>query len=140
MPKILLVEDHEMNRKMLSRRLHSRGYEVIFAVDGVEAVATARTEQPHLILMDMNLPEIDGWEATRLLKADDVTRSIPVIALTAHAMVSDRQKALAAGCDDYESKPIEFERLVAKIETKLNADPAAGAAKHAASDAAASSR
>jgi two-component system, cell cycle response regulator DivK len=139
MPKILLVEDHEMNRKMLSRRLQSRGYEVIFAVDGVEAVATARTEQPHLILMDMNLPEIDGWEATRLLKADDATRSIPVIALTAHAMVSDRQKALAAGCDDYESKPIEFERLVAKIETKLNADPPASAARHAASDGAASS-
>ena len=122
MPKILLVEDHEMNRKMLSRRLSSRGYEVIFAVDGLEALAAARTQQPHVILMDMNLPEIDGWEATRILKADDVTRSIPVIALTAHAMVSDRQKALAAGCDDYESKPIEFERLVAKIQTMLNAD------------------
>jgi CheY-like chemotaxis protein len=120
MPKILLVEDHDMNRKMLSRRLQSRGYDVIFAVDGQEGVAAARTEQPHLILMDMNLPEIDGWEATRILKTDDVTRSIPVIALTAHAMVSDRQKALAAGCDDYESKPIEFERLVTKIETMLN--------------------
>ena len=122
MPKILLVEDHEMNRKMLSRRLCSRGYDVIFAVDGLEAVATARTQQPHVILMDMNLPAIDGWEATRILKADDVTRSIPVIALTAHAMVSDRQKALAAGCDDYESKPIEFERLLAKIEAMLNAE------------------
>ena len=138
MPKILLVEDHEMNRKMLSRRLVSRGYEVIFAVDGLEGVAVARTEQPHLILMDMNLPEIDGWEATRILKADDVTRSIPVIALTAHAMVSDRQKALAAGCDDYESKPIEFERLIAKIETMLNADRP-NAREGAASDAAASS-
>jgi len=138
MPKILLVEDHEMNRKMLSRRLVSRGYEVIFAVDGREGVATARTQQPHLILMDMNLPEIDGWEATRILKADDVTRSIPVIALTAHAMVSDRQKALAAGCDDYESKPIEFERLIAKIETRLNADRP-NAREGAASDAASSS-
>jgi two-component system, cell cycle response regulator DivK len=138
MPKILLVEDHEMNRKMLSRRLHSRGYEVIFAVDGLEAVATARRQQPDLILMDMNLPEIDGWEATRLLKADDVTRSIPVIALTAHAMVSDRQKALAAGCDDYESKPIEFERLIAKIETRLNVDMPA-TARGGAPDAAAPS-
>jgi CheY-like chemotaxis protein len=138
MPTILLVEDHEMNRRMLSRRLHSRGYEVIFAVDGMEAITTARTQQPDLILMDMNLPEIDGWEATRALKADHATRSIPVIALTAHAMVSDRQKALAAGCDDYESKPIEFERLMAKVEAMVARDLGEHG-KRAVSDVASSS-
>src|SRR5262245_23353511 len=119
MPKILLIEDNEMNRDMLSRRLVKRGYEVVVAVDGQEGVEKARTEAPNLVLMDMSLPVLDGWEATRELRADAATRSIPVIALTAHAMAGDREKALAAGCDDFDTKPIELERLLGKIETLL---------------------
>jgi len=122
MPKILLVEDNEMNRDMLSRRLTRGGYEVITAVDGRHGIATARSEGPDLILMDMSLPEIDGWEATRLLKLDEATRHIPVIALTAHAMVSDRCKALEAGCDDYDTKPVELQRLLGKIAAVLGRD------------------
>jgi CheY-like chemotaxis protein len=119
MSRILIVEDNEMNRDMLSRRLERRGYEVILAIDGQRGLAVARSESPDLILMDMSLPEIDGWEVARRLKSDDTTRSIPVIALTAHAMTSDRQKALEAGCDDYDTKPVEFERLLTKIQTML---------------------
>jgi CheY-like chemotaxis protein len=119
MAKILLVEDNEMNRDMLSRRLVKRGYEVVVAVDGREGVAKARAEAPALILMDMSLPLLDGWEATRELRADPATRTIPVIALTAHAMAGDREKALAAGCDDFDTKPIELERLLGKIEALL---------------------
>ena len=116
MPKILLVEDNEMNRDMLSRRLVRRGYEVVIAVDGQQGVEFALRDQPQLILMDMSLPVIDGWEATRRLKADPATRQIPVIALTAHAMAGDREQALAAGCDDCDTKPIELTRLLPKIE------------------------
>ena len=116
MTKILLVEDNEMNRDMLSRRLERKGYMVVLAVDGESGVEMARTEQPDVVLMDMSLPVLDGWEATRRLKADPATRSIPVIALTAHAMSSDRGKALQAGCDDYDTKPVELPRLLAKIE------------------------
>jgi CheY-like chemotaxis protein len=119
MAKILLVEDNEMNRDMLSRRLARRGYEVVVAVDGREGVAKARAETPALVLMDMSLPVLDGWEATRELRADPATRSIPIIALTAHAMAGDREKALAAGCDDFDTKPIELERLLGKIEALL---------------------
>ena len=124
MPKILLIEDNEMNRDMLSRRLARKGYRVVMAIDGIHGLAAAREEAPDLILMDMNLPGIDGWEATRRLKAQDATRHVPVIALTAHAMVSDRQKALEAGCDDYETKPVEFQRLVSKIQAILERQPA----------------
>jgi CheY-like chemotaxis protein len=120
MARILLVEDNEMNRDMLSRRLRRRGYEVIEAVDGHEALAKTASEAPDLILMDMSLPELDGWEATRRLKAAEATRAIPVIALTAHAMAEDRQKALAAGCDEYDSKPVELRRLLRKMEALLN--------------------
>jgi len=119
MPKILLVEDNEMNRDMLSRRLMRKGYEVVLAVDGPSGVEMARTQAPELVLMDMSLPVLDGWEATRRLKADAATRHIPVIALTAHAMSSDREKALEAGCDDYDTKPIELSRLLGKIEVLL---------------------
>ena len=119
MAKILLVEDNEMNRDMLSRRLQRKGYELLIAVDGAEGVAVARLNKPDLILMDMSLPVIDGWEATGQLKGDADTRSIPIIALTAHAMSGDREKALEAGCDDYDTKPIEFARLLGKIETLL---------------------
>jgi two-component system, cell cycle response regulator DivK len=119
MSRILIVEDNEMNRDMLSRRLERRGYQVILAMDGRRGLAAARSEAPDLILMDMSLPEIDGWEVTRQLKSDDTTRGIPVIALTAHAMSSDRQKALEAGCDDYDTKPVEFQRLLMKIQTML---------------------
>ena len=119
MPKILLVEDNEMNRDMLSRRLQRRGYEVVIAVDGQEGVALAQVEAPDLILMDMSLPVMDGWEATRQLKAASETMAIPVIALTAHAMSGDREKAMDAGCDDYDAKPIELPRLLAKIEALL---------------------
>ena len=124
MPKILLVEDNEMNRDMLSRRLERRGYEVIIAVDGEQGVEMARSESPALVLMDMSLPVLDGWEATRRLKGADATKQIPVIALTAHAMSGDREKALAAGCDDYDTKPIEFPRLLGKIEAMLGKAPA----------------
>ncbi|MCW5848787.1 MAG: response regulator [Anaerolineae bacterium] len=115
MPKLLLVEDNEMNRDMLSRRLERKGYEVVIAVDGQAGVEMAKAEQPALILMDMSLPVLDGWEATRQLKADPDTSAIPVIALTAHAMSGDREKALEAGCDDYDTKPIELPRLLEKI-------------------------
>lgn len=116
MPKILLVEDNEMNRDMLSRRLLKQGFEMVIAVDGEQAVALARSEAPDLILMDISLPGLDGWEATRLLKAMPETRSIPIIALTAHAMAGDREKSLAAGCNDYDTKPIDFRRLLEKIQ------------------------
>ncbi len=117
--KILLVEDNEMNRDMLSRRLQRRGYEVVIATDGGDAVTAAGTESPDLILLDMSLPTMDGWEAARRIKADDRTRSIPVIALTAHALSADRDKALAAGCDDYDTKPVELERLLSKMTALL---------------------
>lgn len=119
MAKVLLVEDNEMNRDMLSRRLIRKGFEVVIAVDGEEAVALAGSARPDVILMDMSLPLIDGWEATRRVRADAATKSIPIIALTAHAMEGDRDKAMAAGCDDYDTKPIEFQRLVGKIEVLL---------------------
>ena len=121
MTKILLVEDDEMNRDMLSRRLIKRGYEVVLAVDGEQGVAMSGSESPDLILMDMSLPGIDGWTATRQVKADDTTRGIPVIALTAHAMAGDREKALEAGCDDFDTKPVELQRLLGKIEGLLEA-------------------
>jgi len=119
MPKILLVEDNEMNRDMLSRRLTRRGYEVVIAVDGQQGVDLAGSAGPDVILMDMSLPVIDGWEATRRIKADAATSVIPVIALTAHAMSGDREQALAAGCDDYDTKPIELDRLLGKIAGQL---------------------
>ncbi|MEH2561660.1 response regulator [Bradyrhizobium sp. AZCC 2289] len=121
MPKILLVEDNEMNRDMLSRRLVRGGYEVIIAEDGARGVAMATSDRPDLILMDMSLPVIDGWEATRQIKATPELHKIPIIALTAHAMATDRDKALAVGCDDYDTKPIELQRLLGKIETLLTA-------------------
>jgi two-component system, cell cycle response regulator DivK len=117
--RILLVEDNEMNRDMLSRRLERRGYDVIVAVDGEEGVARAKADAPDIILMDLSLPGIDGWEATRQLKAADETRSIPVLALTAHAMAGDREKALEVGCDDFDTKPVDLPRLVGKIEGLL---------------------
>jgi CheY-like chemotaxis protein len=119
MPKILLVEDNEMNRDMLSRRLARKGYEVAIAVDGQQGIEMARSEAPDLILMDMSLPVLDGWEATRQLKAAAETQTIPVIALTAHAMVGDREKAVEAGCDDFDTKPIELPRLLEKIQALL---------------------
>ena len=119
--KILLVEDNEMNRDMLSRRLQRRGYEVDLAVDGEQGVAMAQAAAPDLILMDMSLPVIDGWEATRRLKEDPATQHIPIIALTAHAMSGDREKALAAGCDDFETKPVELPRLLGKIQALIAA-------------------
>jgi CheY-like chemotaxis protein len=122
--KILLVEDNEMNRDMLSRRLARRGYELVFAGDGAAAVEMALGEAPQLVLMDLGLPVMDGWEATRRIKADPRTRRIPVIALTAHAMAADRDKALAAGCDDFDTKPVDIVRLVAKIEALAPVDGA----------------
>lgn len=119
MAKILLVEDNELNRDMLSRRLARKGYEVLLAVDGAEGVAVAAAERPDLVLMDMSLPVLNGWEATRRLKAAPETRDIPVIALTAHAMASDREQAVDAGCDDYDTKPVELTRLLEKIEHLL---------------------
>jgi CheY-like chemotaxis protein len=116
MPKVLLVEDNEMNRDMLSRRLVRNGYDVVIAVNGQEGVDMAASERPDLILMDMSLPVLDGWEATRRLKADPGTASIPIIALTAHAMETDREKAMAAGCDDFDTKPIELPRLLEKMK------------------------
>ncbi len=124
MAKILLVEDNEMNLDMLSRRLGRQGFEVVVAQDGAAGVAKAASERPHLILMDMSLPVLDGWEATRRLKADPATSEIPIIALTAHAMVEDKEKAIAAGCDDYDTKPIDLPRLLEKIRKLL---PEAGA-------------
>ena len=123
MPKILLVEDNEMNRDMLSRRLEKRGYTLVIAADGGAGVELAKSTLPDLILMDMSLPVIDGWEATKLVKADPATAGIPVIALTAHAMDSDRVQALAAGCDDFDTKPVELPRLLSKIETLLKKFP-----------------
>ena len=120
MPRILLVEDNEMNRDMLSRRLARKGFDVVLAVDGQSGVEMTQSLTPDLVLMDMSLPVLDGWEATRRLKADLTTQSIPVIALTAHAMSSDRDKALEAGCDDYDTKPIDLPRLLGKIEALLN--------------------
>jgi len=121
MAKILLVEDNELNRDMLSRRLMRKGYEVVMAVDGEAGVAMAESQRPDLILMDISLPAMDGWEATRRLKGRAETRAIPIIALTAHAMASDRDKALAAGCNDYDTKPVELPRLLDKIERLLQA-------------------
>lgn len=121
MPKVLLVEDNEINRDMLSRRLIRRGFEMTIAVDGAEGIKMAQAYQPDLILMDMSLPIIDGWEATRQIKALPMTQHIPIIALTAHAMAGDCDRCLKAGCDEYDTKPIEFARLLNKIETLLNA-------------------
>jgi two-component system, cell cycle response regulator DivK len=120
MAKILLVEDNEMNRDMLSRRLTRQGYEVLLAHDGARGVEVAGSECSDLVLMDMSLPVLDGWEATKRLKADPATRAIPIIALTAHAMAADREKALAAGCDDYDTKPIELPRLLEKMQRLLS--------------------
>ena len=119
MQKILLVEDNEMNRDMLSRRLQRRGYRVVTAEDGEKGLLLARSEVPDLILMDISLPAMDGWEVTRLLKANQSTRHIPIIALTAHAMVSDRKKAIEAGCDEYDTKPVDFARLSEKIDNLI---------------------
>ena len=119
MTKILLVEDNEMNRDMLSRRLERRGYQVVIAVDGAEGVRMAQAEVPALILMDMSLPVLDGWEATRQIKAAPATGAIPIIALTAHAMSGDREKAIEAGCDDFDTKPVDLPRLLAKIDALL---------------------
>jgi CheY-like chemotaxis protein len=119
MPKVLYVEDDEMNRDMLSRRLERRGFQVVLAFDGQQGVALARSEAPDLIVMDMSLPGVDGWEATRQIKAAPETRAIPIIALTAHAMSGDREKALSAGCDDYDVKPVDFTRLLGKIQALL---------------------
>jgi len=120
MPRILLVEDNEMNRDMLSRRLQRKGYEVLIAVDGEAGVKMAAAERPDLILMDMSLPLIDGWEATRRIKGLQDTASIPIIALTAHVMAGDRDKAFEAGCNDYDAKPIDFERLLGKMQALIN--------------------
>jgi two-component system, cell cycle response regulator DivK len=119
MARILLVEDNEMNRDMLSRRLERKGYEIVMAVDGQQAIDFAHSEKPDLILMDMSLPVMDGWEATRRLKADAQTAAIPIISLTAHAMPEDERRAREAGCDDFDTKPIELPRLLAKIESLL---------------------
>jgi two-component system cell cycle response regulator DivK len=119
MAKILLVEDNEDNRDMLSRRLQRKGYEVVIAVDGAQGVAAAQSELPALILMDMSLPVLDGWEATRQIKAAEATRAIPILALTAHAMSDDRQRAVDAGCDDYDTKPVDLPRLLSKMEALL---------------------
>ena len=124
MAKLLLVEDNEMNRDMLSRRLERRGFTVLIAVDGEQGVRLAESDQPDLILMDMSLPVLDGWEATRRLKAADATREIPIIALTAHAMSSDEEKCRQAGCDDFDIKPVEFNRLLEKIQAQLAKRPA----------------
>ena len=120
MAKILVVEDNEMNRDMLTRRLERKGYQVTVAADGAESIAVARSETPDLILMDMSLPVLDGWEATRQLKGAPETRAIPIIALTAHAMSGDRDKALEAGCDDYDTKPIDLPRLLLKMDALLD--------------------
>ena len=125
MARILLVEDNEMNRDMLSRRLERRGYEVVIAVDGQQGVDLAQSASPDIILMDMSLPVIDGWEATRQLKAMAAMKAVPIIALTAHAMSGDREKALEAGCNDYDTKPIELPRLLGKIEALLGSKPPA---------------
>ena len=128
MPRILVVEDNEENRDSLSRRLTRRGFEVLLAEDGEKGVESAKAERPDLILMDMNMPTLDGWEATRRIKAVSELAAVPVIALTAHAMAGDRERALEAGCTDYHTKPIEFARLLAQIESLLHGDPAPGEA------------
>ena len=128
MPRILMVEDNEENRDALSRRLQRRGFEVLMAVDGLQGVAMAKAERPDLILMDMNMPELDGWEATRQIKADPATAALPVIGLTAHAMTGDRERAIAAGCTDYHTKPVEFPRLLGQIEGILGGGGAAAIA------------
>jgi CheY-like chemotaxis protein len=125
MAKILLVEDNEMNRDMLSRRLIKRGFEVVMAVDGAQGVEMARLNRPEVILMDMSLPVMDGWTATRTLKADASTRGIPIIGLTAHAMAGDREKRLEAGCNEYETKPVDFPRLLEKIQSLLDSHASA---------------
>jgi two-component system, cell cycle response regulator DivK len=126
MAKILLVEDNEMNLDMLSRRLERRGFGIVIAVDGAQGVDLAKNERPDLILMDMSLPVMDGWEATRRIKADPEVKHIPIIALTAHAIAGDRERCLAAGCDEYESKPVKFPRLLEKIQTILGIDLSGG--------------
>jgi two-component system cell cycle response regulator DivK len=125
-PKVLIVEDNELSRDMLSRRLRRKGYEVLVAVDGGEGVAMVKKEKPDIVLMDLSLPDMDGWYATRVLKENEATASIPVIALTAHAMSGDREKALEAGCDDYDTKPIDLRRLLSKIN-RFVPDPEGGA-------------
>ena len=125
MAKILLIEDNELNRDMLSRRLERRGYDVVLASDGSQGADMARSEKPDLILMDMSLPVMDGWVLARKLKADAETRQVPILALTAHVMTGDRERALEAGCDDYDTKPIELPRLLGKIEALLGRGPAA---------------
>lgn len=125
MPKILLVEDNEMNLDMLSRRLERRNFEILIAMDGAQGVEMAKSQHPDLILMDMSLPIMDGWEATRRIKADAAVAHIPIIALTAHAIAGDRERCLAAGCDEYESKPVKFPRLLAKIEQILGIESSA---------------
>jgi len=127
MARILLVEDNEMNRDMLSRRLSRRGHEVIVAVDGEQGVHRARDDDPDIVLMDLSLPKLDGWEATRLIKSEPTTAALPVIALTAHAMQGDRQRALEAGADDYDTKPVDLKRLIGKIEALLRAASSGGA-------------
>jgi two-component system cell cycle response regulator DivK len=128
MPKILIVEDNELSRDMLSRRLRRKGFEVLVATDGQEGIAMAQRELPDLVLMDLSLPDLDGWEATRRLKKDAKTKHIPVIALTAHAMSGDREKAIDAGCDEYDTKPIDLRRLLSKMERFVeDPDPGAGA-------------
>jgi CheY-like chemotaxis protein len=123
--RILLVEDNEMNRDMLSRRLTRRGYEVLIAVDSTQGMEMARRDRPDLVLMDMSLPDVDGWETTRRMRADAALSEIPIIALTAHAMEGDREKALAAGCDDYDTKPVNLEQLIGKITALLDRSPRA---------------
>jgi CheY-like chemotaxis protein len=123
MARILLVEDNDMNRDMLSRRLQRKGHEVLMAADGMQAILMAESEAPDLILLDMSLPVIDGWEAARRLKASPTTARVPIVALTAHAMAGDREKALAAGCDDYDTKPVDFSQLTAKIDSLLAKRP-----------------
>jgi two-component system cell cycle response regulator DivK len=131
MPRILLVEDNEMNRDMLSRRLSRKGYEVSIAIDGQQGLSMALRGEYDLVLLDMSLPELDGWEAARRIRADPRGRTLPIIALTAHAMAGDREKALQAGCDEYDSKPVEFPRLVAKIEALLAPGPNEGGGESA---------
>ena len=125
MPKILIVEDNQENRDALARRLKRRGYSVVIALDGRAGITMAQEEHPDVILMDLNLPDVDGWEATRRIKADPQTAAIPIIALTAHAIAGDQQRALQAGCNDYHSKPVEFARLLDQIEALLNTTQAA---------------
>jgi CheY-like chemotaxis protein len=130
MPRLLLVEDNEESQDGLSRFLQRKGYEVLTAVDGRQGVGIARAESPDLVVMDMSLPILDGWEATRQLKADPQTRHLPVIALTTHAMAGDREKALAVGCDEYDTKPVEFSRLLGKIQALLGGEASAGGESH----------